>query len=103
MQRSLIVIPARMQASRLPGKPLADIAGAPMIVHVWRRAMDAGAGRVVVATDDATIQAAVRAAGGESVLTRSDHASGTDRVFEAVSQVDPEGDFDIVVNIQGDM
>ena len=103
MQRSLIVIPARMQASRLPNKPMADIAGAPMIVHVWRRAMEAGAGRVVVATDDATIQAAVRAAGGEAVLTRSDHASGTDRVFEAVSKLDREGDFEIIVNIQGDM
>src|SRR5882762_6147183 len=103
MQRTLIVIPARMQASRLPGKPMADIGGVPMIVHVWQRAMEAGAGRVVVATDDAPIQAAVRAAGGEAVLTRGNHVSGTDRVFEAVSQVDPEGDFDIVVNIQGDM
>jgi 3-deoxy-manno-octulosonate cytidylyltransferase (CMP-KDO synthetase) len=103
MQRTLIVIPARMQASRLPGKPMADIGGTPMIVHVWRRAMEASAGRVAVATDDVTIQAAVRAAGGEAVLTRSDHVSGTDRVFEAVSQLDADGDFDIVVNIQGDM
>jgi 3-deoxy-manno-octulosonate cytidylyltransferase (CMP-KDO synthetase) len=103
MQRTLIVIPARMQASRLPGKPMADIGGAPMIVHVWRRAMEAAAGRVLVATDDATIQAAVRTAGGEAVLTRSDHVSGTDRVFEAVSQVDADGDFEIIVNVQGDM
>jgi 3-deoxy-manno-octulosonate cytidylyltransferase (CMP-KDO synthetase) len=103
MQRTLIVIPARMQASRLPGKPLADIGGVPMIVHAWRRAMEAGAGRVVVATDDATIEAAVRASGGEAVLTRSDHVSGTDRVFEAVSKLDPEGDFEIIVNLQGDM
>ena len=103
MPRTLIVIPARMQASRLPNKPLADIGGTPMIVHVWRRAMEAAAGRVAVATDDATIQAAVRAAGGEAVLTRSDHVSGTDRVFEAVSQLDADGDFEIVVNVQGDM
>ena len=103
MQRTLIVIPARMQASRLPNKPLADIGGTPMIVHVWRRAMEACAGRVAVATDDATVQAAVRAAGGEAVLTRSDHVSGTDRVFEAVSQLDADGDFEIIVNIQGDM
>jgi 3-deoxy-manno-octulosonate cytidylyltransferase (CMP-KDO synthetase) len=103
MQRTLIVIPARMQSTRLPGKPLADIAGAPMIVHVWRRAMAAETGRVVVATDSADIVAAVRRAGGEAVMTRPDHASGSDRVFEAVNHVDPDGDFEIILNLQGDL
>ncbi len=103
MSSALIVIPARMQASRLPGKPLADIAGEPMIVHVWRQAMAAEIGRVVVATDAEEIIAAVRKAGGEAVMTRADHASGSDRVFEAVSKVDPEGDCDLVVNVQGDL
>jgi 3-deoxy-manno-octulosonate cytidylyltransferase (CMP-KDO synthetase) len=103
MQRTLVVIPARMQASRLPGKPLVDIAGEPMIVHVWRRAMAAETGRVVVATDTEEIVAAVRKAGGEAVLTRPDHASGSDRVFEAVNHVDPEGDFEIILNLQGDL
>jgi 3-deoxy-manno-octulosonate cytidylyltransferase (CMP-KDO synthetase) len=103
MQRTLVVIPARMQASRLPGKPLADIAGEPLIVHVWRRAMAAETGRVVVATDTEEIVAAVRKAGGEAVLTRVDHASGSDRVFEAVNHVDPEGDFEIILNLQGDL
>ena len=100
---AVVVIPARMQASRLPGKPLADIAGEPMIVHVWRRAMAAEAGRVVVATDAEEIVAAIRKAGGEAILTRADHASGSDRVYEAVSKVDPEGDRDIVINVQGDL
>jgi 3-deoxy-manno-octulosonate cytidylyltransferase (CMP-KDO synthetase) len=103
MQRSLIVIPARMHSTRLPGKPLVDIAGEPMIVHVWRRAMAAATGRVVVATDTEAIVAAVRKAGGEAVLTRPDHASGSDRVFEAVNRVDPEGDFEIILNLQGDL
>ncbi len=102
MNNTLIVIPARMEASRLPGKPLADIAGEPMIVHVWRRAMAAEVGRVVVATDSEEIVRAVRQAGGEAVMTRNDHASGSDRVFEAVSKVDPEGDIELIVNVQGD-
>ncbi len=103
MAQTLIVIPARMQAARLPGKPLADILGTPMIVHVWRRAMAAEAGRVVVATDSDEIIAAVRQAGGEAVMTRADHASGSDRVFEAVNRVDPDGDADVIVNLQGDL
>lgn len=103
MSRCLIVIPARMQATRLPGKPLADIAGEPMIVHVWRRAMAAESGRVVVATDADEIVAAVRKAGGEAVMTRADHASGSDRVFEAVAKVDPDGDAELIVNLQGDL
>ena len=103
MASTLIVIPARMQATRLPGKPLADIHGKPMIVHVWERAMAADAGRVVVATDAEEIASAIRAAGGEAVLTGAGHASGSDRVFEAVSKVDPDGDSDLIVNLQGDL
>lgn len=103
MNNTIVVIPARMQATRLPGKPLADIHGEPMIVHVWRRAMAAETGRVVVATDNDEIAAAVRAAGGEAVMTRAEHVSGSDRVFEAVSRVDPDCDLDIIVNVQGDL
>lgn len=99
----LIVIPARMQATRLPGKPMADIHGEPMIVHVWRRAMEADAGRVVVATDSVEIQATVRGAGGTAVMTRADHVSGSDRVLEAIAAVDPEGVCHTVVNLQGDL
>jgi 3-deoxy-manno-octulosonate cytidylyltransferase (CMP-KDO synthetase) len=103
MPRTLIVIPARMSATRLPGKPMVDIAGAPMIAHVWRRAMQAQAGRVIVAADTEEIVGAVRGAGGEAVLTRPDHASGSDRIFEAVTQLDPEGRADFIVNLQGDL
>ncbi|MEI9899971.1 MAG: 3-deoxy-manno-octulosonate cytidylyltransferase [Hyphomicrobium sp.] len=103
MPNTLIVIPARLQATRLPGKPMVDIAGAPMIVQVWRRAMAAGLGRVVVATDSADVVAAVAAAGGEAVMTREDHASGSDRIFEAIGNVDPDARADIIVNLQGDL
>src|ERR1043166_4411351 len=97
---TLILIPARMASSRLPGKPLADIAGVPMIVHVMRRAEEAAP--TVVATDSAEIAAAVTAAGGRAVMTRSDHVSGSDRIFEAMEAVDPDGRASIVVNVQGD-
>jgi 3-deoxy-manno-octulosonate cytidylyltransferase (CMP-KDO synthetase) len=103
MASALTVIPARLQATRLPGKPLADIHGEPMIVHVWRRAMEAEIGRVIVATDSQEIAAATTAAGGEAVMTRADHQSGSDRVFEAVGLVDPDGRHDIIVNVQGDL
>ena len=103
MAQTLIVIPARLRATRLSDKPLADIHGEPMIVHCWRRAMSAEAGRVVVATDTEAIADAIRAAGGEAVMTREDHVSGSDRVFEAVSRIDPEFNADIVVNLQGDL
>ena len=99
----IIIIPARMASSRLPGKPLADIRGQPMIVHVWRRACEAGIGPVVVACAEAEIAEAVEAAGGRAVLTRPDHVSGSDRVFEALETVDPGGAFDTVVNVQGDL
>lgn len=103
MPQTLIVIPARMQATRLPGKPLEDICGAPMIVHVWRRAFESGLGRVVVATDAEEIRVAVEQAGGEAVMTRADHESGTDRVHEAANAIDPDATCDIVVNVQGDL
>jgi 3-deoxy-manno-octulosonate cytidylyltransferase (CMP-KDO synthetase) len=99
----LILIPARMAASRLPGKPLAEIAGVPMIVHVLRRAQQAEIGPVVVATDAREIALAVEKAGGRAVLTRVGHASGSDRIFEALGQVDPQEGVKIVVNMQGDL
>jgi 3-deoxy-manno-octulosonate cytidylyltransferase (CMP-KDO synthetase) len=103
MTRTLILIPARMAATRLPSKPMVDIAGEPMIVHVWRRAIAAQAGRVVVATDSDEIVAAVAAAGGEALMTRPDHASGSDRIYEAVNRLDPGGETSFVVNLQGDL
>ncbi len=103
MTKSLILIPARMQASRLPGKPMADILGEPMIVHVWRRAIESTVGDVVVATDDRQILQAIEQAGGRCVMTRCDHTSGSDRIFEALQIVDPEGTFEIIVNLQGDL
>ncbi len=103
MQTCLIVIPARLEASRLPGKPLADICGEPMIVHVWRRAREADAGRVVVAADHQDIIDAIKAAGGEALMTRQDHQSGSDRVYEAVCSLDPDEKVELVVNLQGDL
>jgi 3-deoxy-manno-octulosonate cytidylyltransferase (CMP-KDO synthetase) len=100
--RILVLIPARMAATRLPGKPLLEMAGLPMIVHVLRRAEAAGIGRVAVATDAAEIAAAVTAHGGRAVMTRADHPSGSDRIFEALGSLDPGGGTEIVVNLQGD-
>jgi 3-deoxy-manno-octulosonate cytidylyltransferase (CMP-KDO synthetase) len=102
MSDPLIVIPARMAATRLPGKPLADINGKPMIVHVLERALESGVGPVIVATDSTAIAAAVLAAGGRAIMTRADHPSGSDRVHEAVEKADPDGHHDIIVNLQGD-
>jgi 3-deoxy-manno-octulosonate cytidylyltransferase (CMP-KDO synthetase) len=99
----LILIPARLSATRLPGKPLADIGGLPMIVQVLRRAEEARLGPVVVACDDESIVTAVDKAGGRAILTRADHPSGSDRIFEALDIVDPDGKARIVVNFQGDM
>lgn len=99
----IVVIPTRLAATRLPGKPLAEIHGEPMIVHVWRRAVAADVGPVAVACAEEEIAEAVRAAGGEAVLTRPDHASGSDRIFEAVQRLDPEGRRDAVINLQGDL
>lgn len=92
-----------MQATRLPGKPMAEIGGMPMIVHVLRRAQEAGVGRVAVATDAAEIRDAVVAAGGEAVMTRADHTTGSDRINEALARLDPEGRCSVVVNLQGDL
>lgn len=101
--KTLILIPARMASTRLPGKPLADIAGKPMIVQVAERAAASGLGRVVVATDSAAIKDAVEAHGFEAVMTRADHESGSDRIFEALQTIDPNKEFDAVVNVQGDL
>lgn len=99
----LVVIPARMAATRLPGKPLAELAGEAMIVQVWRRAIEAGLGPVVVAAGEAEIVRAVERAGGHAVLTRPEHPSGSDRVHEAAGLVDPGGRHAVIVNLQGDL
>jgi 3-deoxy-manno-octulosonate cytidylyltransferase (CMP-KDO synthetase) len=99
----MILIPARLAASRLPGKPLADIAGRPMIAHVLDRAVAAGVGEVVVATDSEAVCAAVEKAGGRAVMTATDHPSGSDRIFEALDHIDPERRARTVVNVQGDL
>ena len=99
----ITIIPARMASTRLPGKPLADIGGTPMIVHVLRRAQAAGIGPVVVATDSEAIFAGVEKAGGRAVMTRADHVSGSDRIFEALASADPEARCGIVLNVQGDL
>jgi len=103
MADPIVVIPARMASTRLPDKPLADICGEPMIVHVWRRAIEAKVGPVWVATDSPAIAEAVEKAGGSVAITRSDHASGTDRIQEAARTIDPAGAADVVVNMQGDL
>jgi len=102
-ETAIVLIPARMPASRLPGKPLATIAGEPMIVHVWRRAVGAAIGPVWVAAAEPEIVRAVEAAGGRAIATRPDHPSGTDRIAEALAALDPEGRFEVVVNVQGDL
>ncbi|WP_137390890.1 3-deoxy-manno-octulosonate cytidylyltransferase [Rhodoligotrophos defluvii] len=102
-ENTLVVIPTRMGATRLPGKPLADICGLPMIVHVMRRAEAANVGRVVVASADPEISEVVTAAGGEAVATDPSLASGSDRVHAAAAAIDPEGRHHVVVNLQGDL
>ena len=101
--RTIVLIPARLGSTRLPDKPLAMIAGAPMIVQVWRRAREAAVGPVVVACAEPAIAEAVQAAGGEAVLTDPALPSGTDRIFAALQAVDPERRFQRVVNLQGDL
>jgi 3-deoxy-manno-octulosonate cytidylyltransferase (CMP-KDO synthetase) len=101
--KTLVLIPARMASTRLPGKPLADIAGLPMIVQVARRAAAADVGRIVVAVDHQDIFDAVVAAGFTAVMTRVDHQSGSDRIHEALMKSDPEGRAEIVINVQGDL
>lgn len=99
----IILIPARMGSTRFPDKVLADIAGDPMIVQVWRRAKEAEVGRVVVAAAEPAIVAAIEAVGGEAVLTDPDHPSGSDRIHEALLKIDPTGNHDAIVNVQGDL
>ena len=102
-ENPIILIPARLAAARLPGKPLAEIAGVPMIVHVWRRAVAAGIGPVVVACGDRAIADAVEAAGGRAVMTDPGHPTGSDRIHEAITHLDPKRAFDAVSNVQGDL
>ena len=99
----IVIIPARMASTRLPGKPLADIAGAPMIVQVARRAREADIGPVLIAAAEAEIADAARDAGFEAVLTDPDLPSGSDRVWAAAATVDPDGKYDVLVNVQGDL
>jgi 3-deoxy-manno-octulosonate cytidylyltransferase (CMP-KDO synthetase) len=101
--KTLTLIPSRMASTRLPNKPLANIAGKPMIVHVAERAAAAGLGRTVVATDSTEIADAIRAHGFEAVMTRGDHESGSDRIYEALLALDPNGEIDAVINVQGDL
>jgi len=101
--KPVVMIPARLAASRLPNKPLADLNGEPMIVAVWRRAIEADIAPVWIATDTQAIADAIQAVGGKAVLTRADHPSGSDRVFEALGKIDPDGAYDAVINVQGDL
>ncbi|MBL4614242.1 MAG: 3-deoxy-manno-octulosonate cytidylyltransferase [Magnetovibrio sp.] len=101
--KPIVIIPARMASTRLPGKPLADINGLAMIVQVLNRAVEADIGPVVVACTETEIKDVVEAAGGRAVLTDPDHPSGSDRIFEALQKVDPNAEFDAIVNLQGDL
>jgi 3-deoxy-manno-octulosonate cytidylyltransferase (CMP-KDO synthetase) len=103
MPETIVLIPARMASTRLPGKPLADIAGLPMIVHVLHRAQEAAIGEAVVATDSEAVAAAVEKAGGRAIMTRADHPSGSDRIYEALTALDPERRIEFVINVQGDL
>jgi 3-deoxy-manno-octulosonate cytidylyltransferase (CMP-KDO synthetase) len=102
-EKTLVLIPARMASTRLPNKPLADIAGLPMIVQVAKRAEEAKAGRIVVAVDDQAVFDVVKAAGFDVVMTRQDHQSGSDRIYEALQKADPDGKAEFVINVQGDL
>jgi 3-deoxy-manno-octulosonate cytidylyltransferase (CMP-KDO synthetase) len=103
MSNSLVLIPARMASTRLPGKPLAMIGDKPMIVHVADRAREAGLGEPVVATDSQEVMDACANHGTQAVMTRADHPSGSDRIYEALQTLDPAGAVDLVVNVQGDL
>jgi 3-deoxy-manno-octulosonate cytidylyltransferase (CMP-KDO synthetase) len=101
--KTLVLIPARMASTRLPGKPLADINGLPMIVQVAKRAQEAEVGRVIVAVDDSQVFDVVKAAGFEVIMTGAHHQSGSDRIFEAVQLADPQAQAEFIVNVQGDL
>lgn len=103
MTNTLILIPARMASTRLPDKPMADINGLPMICQVVDRAREADIGEPIVATDSQEILAAVEAHGAKAVMTREDHESGSDRIWEAIEKIDPEGKADTIINVQGDL
>jgi len=102
-KKSLILIPARMGSTRLPDKPMADINGLPMICQVYRRALEADIGTPWVATDSRQVLEAVEADGGKAVLTRSDHSSGSDRIWEALCKIDADREVDYIINVQGDL
>ena len=102
-ERPIIIIPARMASERLPGKPLADIHGEPMIVHVWRRSMESKIGPVLVACDDPKIKEAIEKVGGKAILTNPNHPSGSDRIWEALTKSEGDITYDAVVNVQGDL
>ncbi|KIQ04577.1 3-deoxy-manno-octulosonate cytidylyltransferase [Agrobacterium tumefaciens] len=102
-EKAVVLIPARMASTRLPGKPLADIGGHPMIVQVAMRAREAGAQRIVVAVDDERVFEAVKNAGFDVTMTRDDHQSGSDRIFEALQKADPDGNAEFIINVQGDL
>jgi 3-deoxy-manno-octulosonate cytidylyltransferase (CMP-KDO synthetase) len=102
-QNPIVMIPSRLASFRLPNKPLADIGGAPMIVHVWRRAVAAGVGPVVVACGDHAIAETIEAAGGRAVMTDPRHPTGSDRIAEAIARLDPNREYDAVINVQGDL
>ena len=103
MSNPIVLVPARLASTRLPNKPLADLHGEPMIVHVWRRAIEADVGPVLVAADSPAIVEAITARGGQAVLTGLHHQSGSDRIFEAISHFDPDQRHDVVINVQGDL
>ncbi len=103
MTNTLILIPARMASTRLPDKPMAEINGLPMICQVVDRAREADIGEPIVATDSQEILAAVEAHGAKAVMTREDHESGSDRIWEAIEKIDPEGKADTIINVQGDL
>jgi len=103
MSNPIVLVPARLASTRLPNKPLADLHGEPMIVHVWRRAIEADVGPVLVAADSPAIVEAITAIGGQAVLTGLHHQSGSDRIFEAISRFDPDQRHDVVINVQGDL
>ncbi len=103
IENPVVIIPARLSSTRLPGKPLADICGTPMIVRVLRQAEEANCGPVIVACSDIEIKTVVEEAGGTAVMTRQDHLSGSDRIYEALEILDPEENFDSIINLQGDL
>ena len=101
--KNLIIIPARLESTRLPNKPLADINGEPMIAHVYKRAKEANIAKVIVAAGNVEIKEVIENIGGEAILTNPDHTSGSDRIYEALNMYDKESKFDIIVNLQGDL